>query len=77
MPRFSRRAVCSPLTLASAIGLDGLRDGGNAVDAAVATSLALAVAYPHIVGGGGRPPRHGVGRGCARDPRADGIALGD
>src|SRR5438093_7366338 len=53
MPRFSRRAVCSPLTLASAIGLDGLRDGGNTVDAAIATNLALAVAYPHMCGVGG------------------------
>src|SRR5262249_4384511 len=35
------------------IGLDVLRDGGNAVDAAIATNLALAVAYPHMCGVGG------------------------
>src|SRR5438132_1327619 len=53
MRRSSRHAVCSPLTLASAVGLDVLRDGGNAVDAAIATNLALAVAYPHMCGVGG------------------------
>ena len=53
MPRFARHAVCSPLTVASEIGLEVLRDGGNAVDAAIATNLALAVAYPHMCGVGG------------------------
>lgn len=53
MPRFRRWAVCSPLTRASEVGRDVLRDGGNAVDAAIATNLALAVAYPHMCGVGG------------------------
>src|SRR5437016_3173168 len=53
LPRSARHAVCSPLTAASAIGLEVLRAGGNAVDAAIATNLALAVAYPHMCGVGG------------------------
>lgn len=53
MTTFSRAAVCSPLTLASQAGLDVLRGGGNAVDAAIATNLVLAVAYPHMCGVGG------------------------
>ena len=53
MAGFSHHVVCSPLTLASEIGRDVLRDGGNAADAAVATGLTLAVAYPHMCGVGG------------------------
>ena len=45
--------VTSPHALASAAGLDALRAGGSAVDAALATSAALAVLYPHMTGIGG------------------------
>ena len=51
--RFDNAAVCSPLTLASETGVAILRAGGNAVDAAIATNLVLAVAYPHMCGVGG------------------------
>ncbi len=47
--------VCSYCPVASAIGTRVLEDGGNAVDAAVATGLALAITYPQAgnIGGGG------------------------
>jgi gamma-glutamyltranspeptidase/glutathione hydrolase len=45
--------VASPHALASAAGLDALRDGGSAVDAAVAAASSLAVLYPHMCSIGG------------------------
>lgn len=48
-----RGMVSSPHAVASRIGLDVLRRGGNAVDAAIATSAALAVVCPMQCGPGG------------------------
>jgi len=45
--------VTSPHSLASAAGVDLLRAGGSAVDAALAASAALSVLYPHMTSIGG------------------------
>ena len=48
-----RAMVTSPHALASQAGVDALRAGGSAVDAAIATSATLSVLYPHMTGVGG------------------------
>jgi gamma-glutamyltranspeptidase/glutathione hydrolase len=53
--RAKRGLVVSQSDIASQIGFQVIRDGGNAVDAAVATAFAMAVTHPTAgnIGGGG------------------------
>jgi gamma-glutamyltranspeptidase len=46
-------ALAAPHSLASEAGLRAYRDGGNAIDAAIAAAAVLTVAYPHNVALGG------------------------
>ncbi|MGE7154455.1 gamma-glutamyltransferase [Methylorubrum rhodesianum] len=70
----SRGMVSSQDALATRVGVEILRKGGNAVDAAVAVGFALAVTLPRAgnLGGGGFMMVH---RAAAEDRVADTIAI--
>src|ERR1700733_14867275 len=69
-------AVASDCALATKAGLAMLQRGGNAVDAAVTTAFALAVAYPTAgnLGGGGFAVVHFAGDDRTLDFRGPGPA---
>ena len=70
--RVASGAVVSTDAYASAIGVSVLRAGGNAIDAAIATSFTLAVVNPeagNIGGGGFMVIRHADGQATALDYR--------
>jgi gamma-glutamyltranspeptidase/glutathione hydrolase len=67
-------AVVSAHPIASTVGVSILQQGGNAVDAAIATQLALAVVYPaagNIGGGGFMIARLASGQNIAIDFREE------
>ncbi len=64
--------VVTDAPLATAVGLQTLREGGNAIDAAVSTAFALAVVWPaagNIGGGGFLVARFATGASVALDFR--------
>ena len=70
-PLLERGAVAAPEPHAARVGIDVLRRGGNAVDAAVAVQFALAVTFPNAgnLGGGGFMLVHHGGRETSIDYR--------
>src|SRR5580704_12029973 len=70
-PRSARAMVVTDNSLATKVGADVLAAGGNAVDAAVATAFALAVAFPTAgnIGGGGFLVARAGGKAYALDFR--------
>src|SRR5690606_10570728 len=69
---FTHGAVVTAHPLASQVGVDILKKGGNAVDAAIAVKFALAVVYPNagnIGGGGFMVYRSSTGESAALDFR--------
>jgi gamma-glutamyltranspeptidase / glutathione hydrolase len=70
--RAQKGMVASQSEIASRIGADAIRDGGTAVDAAIATAFALAVVHPtagNIGGGGFMVYRPATGEAVAYDFR--------
>lgn len=53
MPSSFTGALATPHTLATEAGVRAYRDGGNAIDAAIAAAAVLTVVYPHNVALGG------------------------
>ncbi len=49
----TRGVIATPHHLATAVGAQVLRDGGNAIDAAIAADAVLCVVYPHMTSVGG------------------------
>ena len=49
----TKGVIASPHRLASEVGAQVLRDGGNAIDAAIAADAVLCVVYPHMTSVGG------------------------
>jgi gamma-glutamyltranspeptidase/glutathione hydrolase len=70
--RLSKAMVVSQNAIASEVGAEVMRDGGSAIDAAVATAFALAVTHPsagNIGGGGFLVYRPAIGEPIAYDFR--------